>query len=127
MIGTIGMIGAGGALGAVSRYGVNLLAVRIMGHGFPWGTLAVNVAGSFVMGALIALFAHLWQPPEAVRVFFVTGFLGAFTTFSTFSLDTVALYERGELMISGLYVLASVILSIVALVAAMLLVRGITS
>jgi CrcB protein len=127
MIGTIGMIGAGGAIGAVSRYGVNLLAVRIMGHGFPWGTLAVNVAGSFIMGALIALFAHLWQPPESVRIFFVTGFLGAFTTFSTFSLDTVALYERGDIMLSGLYVLASVILSVGALMGAMLIMRGLTS
>ena len=67
MITTLAAIGMGGAFGAISRYGVNLAATHLIGHGFPWGTLTVNVAGSFVMGIMIALFAHFWQPPEALR------------------------------------------------------------
>lgn len=124
---TIAAIAAGGALGAVSRYGISLAAGHLIGHGFPWGTLIVNVAGSFIMGILIAIFAHFWHPPNALRLFFVTGFLGGFTTFSTFSLDIVTLYERGEIVSAVLYGTASVALSIGALFAGMALVRGLSS
>lgn len=127
MISTIIAIATGGACGALLRHGVNVGAVHLMGHGFPWGTLTVNVLGSFVMGVFIAVFAHFWQPPEAVRLFLVTGFLGAFTTFSTFSLDVVSLYERGALLAAGGYMMASVVLSVGALLAAMILVRGLLS
>ncbi|HBR67768.1 MAG TPA: fluoride efflux transporter CrcB [Rhodospirillaceae bacterium] len=127
MISTIGAIAAGGALGAVMRHGVNVVAAHIWGTDFPWGTLTVNVAGSFVMGLLVAVFAHLWQPPQEVKLFLVTGFLGAFTTFSAFTLDVSVLYERGALMAAGGYIMASVVLSIAALFAAMILVRGVAS
>ncbi|HNP25693.1 MAG TPA: CrcB family protein, partial [Nitrosomonas sp.] len=70
-----------------------------------------------------AVFAHIWHPPETWRLFFVTGFLGGFTTFSTFSLDIVTLYERGEMLSAGIYGVASVVLSISALFAGMVLVR----
>ncbi|MCB1948257.1 fluoride efflux transporter CrcB [Nitrosomonas sp.] len=124
MITTLAAIGMGGAFGAISRYGVNLAATHLIGHGFPWGTLTVNVAGSFVMGIMIALFAHFWQPPEALRLFLVTGFLGGFTTFSTFSLDIVTLFERGEFVSAFLYGSASVLLSIGALLTGMALIRS---
>lgn len=127
MISTIGAIAAGGALGAVTRHGVNLAAAQVLGTDYPWGTLTVNVVGSFVMGVLVAAFAHLWQPPQEVKLFLVTGFLGAFTTFSAFSLDVSVLVERGALMAAGGYVTASVVLSIAALFAAMILVRGLAS
>lgn len=120
-------IAAGGALGAVMRHGVNIGAVKMLGHGFPYGTLVVNVAGSFAMGLLIAIFAHYWQPPEALRVFLVTGFLGAFTTFSTFSLDFSSLWERGAYLHSALYLGGSVILSIAGLFLAMALVKAFIS
>lgn len=127
MIGTIGAIAFGGALGAVLRHSVNVAAAHLFGTGFPWGTLSVNVAGSFLMGALIAVFAHFWQPPQEMRLFLITGFLGAFTTFSTFSLDASVLWERGALLAAGGYVIASVVLSIAALFAAMILVRSFVS
>lgn len=75
------------------------------------------------MGVLVGLFAHIWQPPQEVRAFLTIGFLGAFTTFSTFSLDAVTLYERGEIALSGAYILGSVVLSIAGLFAGLLLVR----
>lgn len=120
-------IGAGGALGALCRHGMNIGAVKLMGHGFPYGTLSVNILGSFIMGLAIAIFAQYWQPSEAMRVFLITGFLGAFTTFSTFSLDVVSLWERQAYLHSALYLSGSVILSIAALFAAMALVKGIAS
>lgn len=115
-------IAAGGALGAVSRHFVNVGAASF-GVAFPWGTLIVNVVGSFVMGLAIGLFAHLWQPPQEVRSFLTVGFLGGLTTFSTFSLDAVTLYERGEVAMSALYIAASVIISIAGLFAGLYLVR----
>ncbi|HOO80908.1 MAG TPA: fluoride efflux transporter CrcB [Alphaproteobacteria bacterium] len=120
-------IAAGGALGAVMRHGVNVGAVKLLGHGFPYGTLTVNIVGSFIMGLLIAIFAHYWHPSETMRMFIVTGFLGAFTTFSTFSLDFVNLWERGSYLYSALYLGGSVILSIAGLFAAMAIVRACVS
>lgn len=120
-------IAAGGALGAVSRHGINIAAVKAMGHGFPYGTLTVNVVGSFAMGLLIASFAHFWQPSETMKLFLITGFLGAFTTFSTFSLDFVSLWERQAYLHSALYLSGSVILSIAGLFAAMALVKAFVS
>lgn len=127
MISTIGSIALGGAFGAVARYGVNISAAAVFGHGFPWATLIVNIAGSFMMGALIAAMGQIWQPPEALRVFMVTGFLGAFTTFSTFSLDSVSLWEKGQFLEAGGYMAASILLSIGALVAGLWMVRTIIS
>ena len=127
MINTIAAIAAGGAIGALMRYGVNIAAVKALGHGFPYGTMAVNIAGSFAMGAIIIVFANIWQPSETMRVFIVTGLLGAFTTFSTFSLDVANLFERGEYLATATYLSASVILSIAALFAGMAIVKGILS
>lgn len=123
---TILAIAGGGAIGAVLRHGFNVMAVRLLGHGFPWGTLGVNVIGSFIMGVLIALFAHFYTPSPALRVFLVTGFLGAFTTFSTFSLDAVSLYERGDIGQAAGYIVLSVVLSVAALVAGLVIIRGLS-
>jgi CrcB protein len=110
-------------LGAVCRYGVNIGAVSLFGHGFPWGTLIVNILGSFMMGALVALFAHLGNPSQEMRAFLTVGVLGAMTTSSTFSLDTVTLFERGDYMMTAAYTSASVFFSIAALFAGLFTVR----
>jgi fluoride exporter len=121
MLTTLLQVALGGAIGAVARYLTSLGAVRLMGAGFPWGTLAVNVLGSFLMGLLVVLLAQ----KDATRLapFLLTGILGGFTTFSAFSLDALAMYERGETMLAGFYVGASVILSLSALAVAMVLAR----
>lgn len=124
---TIAALALGGALGAVSRYGVGAASVMLFGHGFPVGTMLVNVLGSFVMGVLVSVFAHMGQPDLWVQRLALTGFLGAFTTFSTFSLDSIALLERGDFGAAALYIGGSVLLSLGALFAGMLLVRGIVS
>lgn len=124
MISTIAAIAIGGALGAVARYGANLGAVALLGQGFPWGTLSVNILGSFIMGALVSYFALQYQPSEPVKLMLLTGFLGAFTTFSAFSLDVSVLWERGNMLGTGGYIAASVIASIGALFLGMALIRS---
>lgn len=121
---TILAIAAGGAIGAVLRHGVNGL---FPAGGFPWGIFACNVAGSFAMGVLIALFAHGVEAPPPVKAFLTVGILGAFTTFSTFSLDAVLLWERGAWAQAGFYTLGSVMLAIGGLVAGMMIVRSIVT
>ncbi len=116
-------IAAGGAIGAVLRHFANMLALSVGGGTLPWGTLSVNIVGSFAMGALIAFFAHTGNPSPEVRGFLTVGLLGAFTTFSTFSLDFATLWERGASFMAMGYVMASVMLSIAALFAGMMLLR----
>ena len=117
-------IAAGGAIGAVARhFAIHQVAV-LLGSTFPWGTLAVNVVGSFVMGALVETMALAWSPALELRAFIFVGFLGAFTTFSTFSLDVSLLYERGQLFAAAGYVMASVILSVAGLFAGLAIVRA---
>lgn len=128
MIGTIGAIAFGGATGAIARWGVNTASVHLFGHGFPWGTMIVNILGSFLMGVVIVKFAHMDHVPQELKTFIVTGFLGAFTTFSTFSLDFATLWERGDMLPAFAYMAASVILSIGALFLAFWIMRaGFTS
>jgi CrcB protein len=126
-MGMIFSIAAGGAIGAVLRHGTGLAAMRLIGPDYPWGTLIVNIVGSFVMGLLIGLFAHLWQPSQDMKAFLTVGVLGGFTTFSSFSLDAVMLWERGNMIGAGLYVLASVAVSLVALIAGLYLMRSISA
>lgn len=120
-------IAAGGALGAVSRHFIAHQAAVWFGSGFPWGILTVNVAGSFILGLIVELLALTWSPGPALRAMIVVGFCGAFTTFSSFSLDVAVLYERGEMLKAALYIASSVIYSIGALFAGMALVRSLAS
>lgn len=108
-------IAAGGAIGAVGRHFVNVGAVTMLGTGFPYATLIVNVVGSFLMGVLIHVMAVSWTVSPEMRAFLTVGGLGAFTTFSTFSLDVALLYERGQLFLAGIYIVVSVAISIGAL------------
>ncbi len=113
----------GGGIGAMLRHGVNVLAGRVLGGGFPFATLTVNVTGSLLMGLLAAWFAFKGDATQHWRLFMTTGILGGYTTFSAFSLDVALLYERGEVALAALYVLASVAISIAGLFAGLYLVR----
>ena len=117
-------VAGGGAIGALARYLVASQMLRLMGPNFPWGTLTVNVLGSFAMGVLIALFAFRLNVSPELRAFLVIGILGGFTTFSAFSLDVSVLIERKDLLQAFLYIAGSVIFSIGALFAGLALVRG---
>ena len=120
---TLIYVALGGALGATARYLTGLGAVRLMGHGFPYGTLTVNVVGSFLMGAIVVLLGH-WGANRYAPLL-MTGLLGGFTTFSAFSLDAVTLYERGAVGLAATYVTASVVLSLAALFAGLILARSV--
>ena len=124
MIATLFQVALGGAIGAAGRYLTGLAALRLLGPGFPWGTLTVNVVGSFVMGVLVVTLAHLGANRFAPLL--MTGILGGFTTFSAFSLDALTLWERGETLTAALYVGASVSLSLAAIIAGLALARSLT-
>jgi CrcB protein len=115
----------GGGLGSVGRYLIASAVGRMIGPGFPWGTLAVNILGGFVMGALVEVMALRWSVSQEVRLFLTTGILGGFTTFSAFTLEAGGMIERGDFTSAALYALGSVIGSLLALFAGLALVRGI--
>jgi CrcB protein len=108
-------VAVGGAIGASGRYLFNLQMMRLLGMNFPWGTLGVNIIGSFVMGVLAESFALRFNVSAEMRSFLMTGVLGGFTTFSAFSLDVGNMVERNDLGLAGVYVVASVVGSIAAL------------
>ncbi|NNM72284.1 fluoride efflux transporter CrcB [Enterovirga aerilata] len=120
------LVFVGAGIGGALRHGVNLGCARLCGTAFPWGTLAVNVVGSFLMGLIAGWLAFRveagWAQP--VRLFVATGILGGFTTFSAFSLDAMLLWERGEAALAAGYVAGSIILSIGALALGLALLRG---
>ncbi|HBG97065.1 MAG TPA: fluoride efflux transporter CrcB [Chromatiaceae bacterium] len=107
-------IAGGGAVGAVTRFLVSTGVYRLLGREFPWGTLAVNVLGSFVMGLLFMLLLERSLMAAELRAAILVGFLGSFTTFSTFSLETLTLVEQGEALRALLNVGISVLLCLVA-------------
>jgi CrcB protein len=113
----------GSGIGGALRHGVNVLSAQT-GAAFPFGTMGVNVLGSFLMGLIAGYFALKGSLPEGARLFLTTGILGGFTTFSAFSLDAVMLYQRGEIGAAAGYALGSVVLSILALMAGLAIVRG---
>lgn len=104
-------VAAGGALGALGRYGM-ARAMHRATETFPWATLTVNVLGSLLIGAVAVWLMERGEPDPALRAFLMVGVLGGFTTFSTFSLETVALLERGALVSAGTNMLASVVLCV---------------
>lgn len=122
MIMPVFQVALGGALGAVLRFGTVTATLRLFGPGFPLGVLTVNVVGSVLMG-IAAI--YVFERNDAIGPFVMTGLLGGFTTFSAFSLDAVALFERGQPGGAGLYVLLSVALSIAGLAMGTLLGRAI--
>ncbi|WP_126978082.1 fluoride efflux transporter CrcB [Frigidibacter oleivorans] len=122
MIQTLFQVALGGALGASARWLTGVAVLRLIGPGFPWATLLVNVLGSFLMGVLVLVLAG-WGNRYAP--FAMTGLLGGFTTFSAFSLDTVTLWERGQPELALAYVAASVLLSLSALAAGLVLARAV--
>ena len=120
-------VAAGGALGAVGRFLLTFGAGHFFGHGFPFGTVIVNVLGSFVLGMLIESSTSAWSLSAEVRAFLVVGFLGAFTTFSTFSLDAVTLWTRGDFALAGLYTVGSVLFAILGFLAGMFLTKALVT
>ena len=102
----------GGAIGSVSRFGLGLAMLRLTGPRFPWGTLLINVLGSFIIGYFGALSTTggRLSIPEELKVFVLVGFCGGFTTFSSFSLQTYLLFRSGDTLLGGLYVIGSVVL-----------------
>src|SRR5215212_7108782 len=109
----------GAGIGGALRHGVNVGAARLFGLGFPFGTLIVNVLGSFLIGLLAGYFAFRTGMSQHVRLFLTTGILGGFTTFSAFSLDAALLVERHAYWLAAAYVAGSVAASIIALFAGM--------
>lgn len=122
MILTALQVALGGALGATCRYLTNVAMKAMLGIGFPWGTLTVNVVGSFLMGGLVVLLER--KGGTHMTPFLMTGFLGGFTTFSAFSLDAIFLMEEGRSEIAFVYIAVSVVASLVALFAGLVVARG---
>jgi CrcB protein len=115
----------GAGIGGALRHGVNVWATRAFGYEFSFGTLIVNVLGSFVMGLLVGFFAYrAGLVPQHLRLFLTTGVLGGFTTFSAFSLDAALLIERHNYGTAAAYIALSVFASIVALFVGLALFDG---
>ena len=120
-------IAAGGAIGAVGRHYVSAQVMKLAGSGFPWGTVSVNVLGSFIMGVLVETMALRWNVGTEMRAFMTVGILGAFTTFSTFSLDFATLVGRGAEFAALGYAALSVVLAVLGLFAGLAITRFLIS
>lgn len=110
-------VAAGGAIGATGRFLVGRLMLNLMGPGYPWGTLTVNIAGSFFIGLLVELLAVRFNLSQEWQAFLVIGILGGFTTFSAFSLEVGLMIEKNQFSAAALYAIGSVVLGLVALFA----------
>ena len=121
----IAAIMLGGGLGALTRHYAIASTNSVFGENFPYGTLLVNVLGSFIIGALMEVTALKWQVSLETRAFLVTGFLGGLTTFSTFSFDVLKLVDTNHYLTALLYVFLSVALSLAAIFFAVHLIRGV--
>ena len=117
------LVAVGGAFGSVCRYLVGVGAGRLLGLDFPFGTMIVNIVGSFIMGVFIELLALRFDGSEGLRLFVAVGILGGFTTFSSFSMEFWLLFERGQAGQAAAYVLASVVGGILACGLGLLLIR----
>ncbi len=120
------LVAVGGALGSMARYGTGVLVGKAWTASFPLATMLINIAGSLAMGLFIGWLARTtpsWQADA--RLFVAVGIFGGFTTFSSFSLDTISMLERGEIGPALLYVLASVAIGIGALYGGLVVMRGV--
>ena len=108
------LIAIGGAFGAVFRYGASLGVYSLLGRGFPYGTLFVNVTGSLLMGILSILFLERYNIDPEWRAAILVGLLGSFTTFSTFSMETLALLEQGDITRASLNIVLSIVVCLLA-------------
>jgi fluoride exporter len=117
----------GGGLGSAARHGANVLATHVSGSRYPFGTFAINVVGSLIIGLLAEWFALRSSLPSNARLFLITGLLGGFTTFSTYSLEIGLLYERGEMGTALLYAISSVVCGVGAMFLGMHVVRNLVS
>ena len=113
----------GSGLGGMIRYAVGMLSIRVFGTNFPFGTLGINVLGSAFMGIVVGVFTTTNLTSQDTKLFLTTGVIGGFTTFSTFSLDAAVLCERGQHLAAAAYVVASVIVSLMALILTMMVIR----
>ncbi|MGV1869353.1 fluoride efflux transporter CrcB [Agrobacterium rosae] len=120
----IALVAIGGAIGSIARYLVGVWSVRLAGPNFPWGTLTVNVVGAFLIGLTVEVIARRFDASSEMRVFLVTGVIGGFTTWSSFTLDAVVLFERGEIGLSAVYLGASLLVSFAAIFAGLALGRA---
>ena len=121
-------VALGGAIGAIGRYSVVSLVghySQLWGYSFPFGTMVVNIVGSFILGSFVEISALAWSPSPEIRAMLVVGMLGAFTTFSTFSLDFVTLMARAQWIQAAIYMGLSVALSILALYMGMQMIKAI--
>lgn len=107
-------IGLGGFLGSISRYWLSALIHKFAGMNFPYGTLTVNVIGCFAIGLLMTMFQEHFVENPNIRLFLIIGVLGGFTTFSSFSFDTLALMKAGNFLSAGVNIVASVTVCLMA-------------
>ena len=114
----------GAGIGGALRHGVNQLSLRLSTSPLPVGTFAINIAGSFAIGALAAWLAMRGHAGQRLQLFLVTGILGGFTTFSAFSLENALMLERGEIGAAALYAVGSVVVGIGAVFAGLAIVRA---
>jgi CrcB protein len=118
-------VALGGALGSLARYFVAGAVQSAAWPGFPWGIFVVNISGGFIMGVIVELSALKFNLVPEVRAFLTVGILGGYTTFSTFSLDSVLLIQRGAWGAAAAYMVGSTVLSVLALFAGLWLVRAV--
>lgn len=124
MVNGLAWIALGGALGALARFGTVSLASRFAGSEYPFGTLMVNGLGSFLVGFIMVLIMERLSGGEAVRLFTVVGFLGAYTTFSSFAWETLMLHQQGETIAALVNVVLNVVLALGAVIAGVLCARA---
>ena len=113
----------GGGLGSALRHGVGKASLVLLGPAFPYGTLAINVVGSFLMGLVAGWFTLRGQASQEWKLFLTTGIIGGFTTYSTFSLETALLWERGDIGLAFLYVGGTLLLGFIGIFGGLALVR----
>jgi len=123
MLKTLLIVGLGGGIGSIFRYLTSVLTQKYVQSLFPWATFLVNVIGCLIIGVLVGLFAKQQIENTDLKLLFITGFCGGFTTFSAFALENIKLFQSGGSFVALLYIALSVLLGIFAVWGGMLLVK----